>query len=156
MSEFRRKSGHYCMLRHRIHSRVSLLQRCLLRALHRFLACSGTKPGANANYSMLPPHAALPSQSPQLESGAESAPTPVFHTNELDTDLVNLKISLLGDCQIGKTSFLVSFYYYHYIILFYLFRWIESLNVKFIFAAITPSLSLQSDFLIKIRWFSNP
>ncbi|CAL5211744.1 unnamed protein product [Lathyrus oleraceus] len=109
MSEFRRKSGHYCMLRHRIHSRVSLLQRCLLRALHRFLACSGTKPGANANYSMLPPHAALPSQSPQLESGAESAPTPVFHTNELDTDLVNLKISLLGDCQIGKTSFLVKY-----------------------------------------------
>lgn len=25
-----------------------------------------------------------------------------------DSDLVSLKISLLGDCQIGKTSFLVS------------------------------------------------
>ncbi|XP_058753189.1 septum-promoting GTP-binding protein 1-like [Vicia villosa] len=112
MSEFRRKSGgHYSLLRCRIHSRVSLLQRCILRALHRFLACSGAKPGANANYSMLTPHAALPSTSPPppLESAAESGPAPVFHTNELDTDLVNLKISLLGDCQIGKTSFLVKY-----------------------------------------------
>ncbi|CAK8575490.1 unnamed protein product [Lathyrus sativus] len=111
MSEFRRKSGHNSTLRHRINSRVSVLQRCILRALHRFLACSGAKPGANANYSMLTPHAALPSQShsPSLGSGIESASTPVFHTNELDTDLVNLKISLLGDCQIGKTSFLVKY-----------------------------------------------
>ena len=27
---------------------------------------------------------------------------------EMDSDLVSLKISLLGDCHIGKTSFLVS------------------------------------------------
>ncbi|CAI8616173.1 unnamed protein product [Vicia faba] len=112
MSEVRRKSGgHYSMLRCRIHTRVSLLQRCLLRALHRFLACSGAKPGANANYTMLAPHAALSSASPPPppESAVESGPAPVFHANELDTDLVNLKISLLGDCQIGKTSFLVKY-----------------------------------------------
>lgn len=33
--------------------------------------------------------------------------TPLSHNHGLDRDLVSLKISLLGDSQIGKTSFLV-------------------------------------------------
>jgi hypothetical protein len=106
--QFSRKNGH-SFTRRRINNRVSLLRRCILRALHRFLACSGQKPGANSTYSKLTPHAALPSPPPPLESDTGSARPSVFRTNESDADnLVSLKISLLGDCQIGKTSFLVS------------------------------------------------
>lgn len=110
MSDFCLKNGHSFALRRRLHSRVSLLRRCILRALHRLLVCSGKQPGANATYSMLTPHSALPSpRASLLDSTVETAiQPPVFNTNELDTDLVSLKISLLGDCQIGKTSFLVS------------------------------------------------
>lgn len=118
MSQFNHKGGQSSTLGRRIHHRVSLLRRCILRALQRFLVCSGKKPGANATYSMLPPRAALPSPLPPLESTVESAPPPLFHTHELDTDLVSLKISLLGDCQIGKTSFLVSLSLFFYFILF--------------------------------------
>ncbi|KAK2433530.1 hypothetical protein P8452_30920 [Trifolium repens] len=107
--QFSRKNGH-SFTRRRINNRVSLLRRCILRALHRFLACSGQKPGANSTYSKLTPHAALPSPPPPLESETGSARPSVFRTNELDADnLVSLKISLLGDCQIGKTSFLVKY-----------------------------------------------
>lgn len=111
MSDFCLKNGHSFALRRRLHSRVSLLRRCILRALHRLLACSGKQPGANATYSMLNTHSALPSpRASLLDSTVETSLQPsVFHTNELDTDLVSLKISLLGDCQIGKTSFLVKY-----------------------------------------------
>ncbi|KAK5772481.1 septum-promoting GTP-binding protein 1 [Gossypium arboreum] len=39
----------------------------------------------------------------------EDHPPMVCNGNEADSDLVSLKISLLGDCQIGKTSFLVKY-----------------------------------------------
>lgn len=122
MSEFCRKNGHSFLLRRRIHSRVSLLRRCILRALHRLLSCSGKQPGANATYSILTPNSTLSSPpAPLLDSHIESAPPPVFHAHELDTDLVSLKISLLGDCQIGKTSFLVSLWSQSNIFLFILY-----------------------------------
>lgn len=112
MSQFSGKLDHSSStIRRRIHHRVSLLQRCILRVLHRILICPGKKPDANATYSMLPPHATLPSPSPPPDSAfeheLEAMLPPVFHTHDLDSDLVSLKISLLGDCQIGKTSFLV-------------------------------------------------
>ena len=111
MSHFDPKLSRSSTLRRRFHHRVSLLQRCLLRVLHRILLCSGSKP-TNATYSMLPP--ALPSPPPPMGSDGELGreemdltSSAVFHTHDLDSDLVSLKISLLGDCQIGKTSFLV-------------------------------------------------
>ncbi|KAL4341935.1 hypothetical protein GQ457_08G007330 [Hibiscus cannabinus] len=36
-------------------------------------------------------------------------PPTICNGNEADSDLVSLKISLLGDCQIGKTSFLIKY-----------------------------------------------
>ncbi|TYH92228.1 hypothetical protein ES332_A13G167500v1 [Gossypium tomentosum] len=39
----------------------------------------------------------------------EDHPPMICNGNEADSDLVSLKISLLGDCQIGKTSFLVKY-----------------------------------------------
>jgi len=63
---------------------------------------------------------ALPTPSPPLvgasgEIGREEmdvAPPALFQTHDLDSDLVSLKISLLGDCQIGKTSFLVGVHHF--------------------------------------------
>jgi Rab family protein len=136
--QFSRKNGH-SFTRRRINNRVSLLRRCILRALHRFLACSGQKPGANSTYSKLTPHAALPSPPPPLESDTGSARPSVFRTNELDADnLVSLKISLLGDCQIGKTSFLVSlshfvqfsFFFSFFFFLNFVLKWV-GLNYVF-------------------------
>lgn len=112
MPQFGTKLNNSTTIRRRFHQRVSLLRRCILRVLHRILLCSGRK--TNNTYSMLPP--ALPS--PPLPTTAESAgeiareemdvaPPAMFQTHDLDSDLVSLKISLLGDCQIGKTSFLV-------------------------------------------------
>lgn len=112
MSQFSRKLSR-STLRRRFHHRVSLLRRCLLRVLHRILLCSGRK-NANATYSMLP--AALSTPSPPQGSGGqlcreevEASPPESFHIHDLDSDLVSLKISLLGDCQIGKTSFLAKY-----------------------------------------------
>lgn len=114
MSQFARMHTHSPAIRRRFHHRVSLLRRCILRVLHRILLCSGRK-AANTTYSMLPP--ALPSPSPpppdfdgepRREEVEPASPT-VFHTHDLESDLVSLKISLLGDCQIGKTSFLVKY-----------------------------------------------
>ncbi|MBA0728167.1 hypothetical protein Golax_001090 [Gossypium laxum] len=39
----------------------------------------------------------------------EDHPPMICNGNEADSDLVSLKISLLGDCQIGKTSFLIKY-----------------------------------------------
>ncbi|XP_014493438.1 septum-promoting GTP-binding protein 1 [Vigna radiata var. radiata] len=114
MPQFGTKLNNSTTIRRRFHQRVSLLRRCILRVLHRILLCSGRK--TNNTYSMLPP--ALPS--PPLPTTAESAgeiareemdvaPPAMFQTHDLDSDLVSLKISLLGDCQIGKTSFLVKY-----------------------------------------------
>jgi len=99
-------------IRRRFHHRVSLLRRCILRVLHRILLCSGRK--TNNTYSMLTPALPSPQPPPPAESSGEIAreemdvtPPAMFQTHDLDSDLVSLKISLLGDCQIGKTSFLV-------------------------------------------------
>ncbi|KAK7404913.1 hypothetical protein VNO78_05963 [Psophocarpus tetragonolobus] len=113
MSQFGRKLSNSPTVRRRFHHRISLLRRCILRVLQRILLCSGRK--ANATYSMLPP--ALPSPTPTPPPCSDGEPTreevdvasALHHTHDLDSDLVSLKISLLGDCQIGKTSFLVKY-----------------------------------------------
>ena len=47
------------------------------------------------------------------ETMPSATPPPICHNHhDNDSDLVALKISLLGDCQIGKTSFLVSIYFF--------------------------------------------
>ncbi|KAF7823132.1 septum-promoting GTP-binding protein 1-like [Senna tora] len=89
-------------LRRAIQHRISVLRPCILRLLQRFVLCSGKN-----RYRMLPlPPPPPPPLSPE---GQDNAPPPRFHAHELDSDLVALKISLLGDCQIGKTSFLVKY-----------------------------------------------
>ncbi|XP_008812140.2 septum-promoting GTP-binding protein 1-like isoform X2 [Phoenix dactylifera] len=71
------------------------------------LACSS--PGGHARYRRL--EGGL---SPQLKAvedvpAAAAGPSDACSDIEVDTDLVPLKISLLGDCHIGKTSFMVKY-----------------------------------------------
>ncbi|XP_010930629.1 septum-promoting GTP-binding protein 1 [Elaeis guineensis] len=68
------------------------------------LACSS--PGRHARYRRL-----KGCFSPQLEDipAAAAGSTEACGDIEVDSDLVPLKISLLGDCHIGKTSFMVKY-----------------------------------------------
>lgn len=99
-------------IRRTIQHRISVVRPCVLRLLHRFPSCYGRN-----RYRMLSlPSLAEPPSTPPSAAGdigelVEAIPPALFHTPdlELESDLVALKISLLGDCQIGKTSFLVKY-----------------------------------------------
>lgn len=106
-AEIRRRKI-FLNLGRRVQRRVFVLRR-LVRALwDRILACSLGKP---ARYRMLQLAAAPSPTLGAVDSGFSSATaTPVIRPHhEMDSDLVSLKISLLGDCQIGKTSFLMKY-----------------------------------------------
>ncbi|KAJ7981302.1 septum-promoting GTP-binding protein 1 [Quillaja saponaria] len=108
MTQFCRKSFQ-SNLRRRMQRHVSMLRRCILRLLDRFLVCSLGKP---ARYRMLPHSTLSPPSSVSVGPGGErrrrsiSLEHVIRHNHDSESDLVALKISLLGDCQIGKTSFL--------------------------------------------------
>ncbi|KAG6657808.1 hypothetical protein I3843_04G107000 [Carya illinoinensis] len=102
-------------LRKRIQCRMLILRRWFQRVLDRLLICS--LQGKPIRYRMLP-HATLTSPPPGCNPVGDFTPEqhvtpapPVCHKRDVDSssDLVALKISLLGDSQIGKTSFLVKY-----------------------------------------------
>lgn len=96
----------------KILDRVSIFRRFFRFIWDRILVCSiGQSSGSDDNSPVR--YRKLSSRSPELvEEGsgdtAELTRTFSFSGYETDSDLVPLKISLLGDCQIGKTSFVVS------------------------------------------------
>lgn len=113
MTQFNQKMVQF-NLRRRIERGVLLLRRCISCFWEKLLICSLGKP---IRYRMLP-RSSVASPSPSVVEKASStssgnAMPPVCHHNHnhhhhLDADnLVALKISLLGDCHIGKTSFVV-------------------------------------------------
>lgn len=93
--------------------RVTVIRRFFRFIWNRILVCScgntNFKSPATAQYHRLnypnSPETVEEFEVTGLRSGYES-----------DSNLVNLKISLLGDCQIGKTSFVVSFSHFFIII----------------------------------------
>ncbi|KAE8657391.1 Glutamate receptor isoform 1 [Hibiscus syriacus] len=95
----------------RVQRRVLLLQRCFCCFWDRLLMCS---PGNPIGYRMLS-HATNPADDISTASTnlTTTPPSPVCHSSghqdHKDSDLVPLKISLLGDPQIGKTSFLAKY-----------------------------------------------
>ncbi|XP_057985218.1 septum-promoting GTP-binding protein 1 isoform X2 [Hevea brasiliensis] len=115
-------------LRLKLQRRISIIRRSILRLWNEILMCSVGKP---IHCRMLPPHHLPVSSSSETASGefvsgivTPSPPPPttltaaeaMFHNQHeinnngnKDSDLVALKISLLGDCQIGKTSFLAKY-----------------------------------------------
>lgn len=77
-----------------------------------FLCCLGRPSPA--------PYLRLPLRSPPSTATVHGASSlhghPITTPCDSDSDLVNLKISLLGDCHIGKTSFVVPFFMLQYIV----------------------------------------
>ncbi|CAL1393792.1 unnamed protein product [Linum trigynum] len=109
----------------KIRRRLSILRRCILRLWNQILMCSIGKP---IRYRMMSLPAVVPSASLPLSSAAGGGvmeevalvnrPLPsaaaILHNSSngvhrVDSDLVALKISLLGDSNIGKTSFLAKY-----------------------------------------------
>ena len=103
-------------LRRRIHRRLLILRRWFRRVLDQILRCPPLK--KPIRYRMLAHGTVTSSSIGTPEGGFASVEnenvTPVYHhhSHDKDSDLVALKISLLGDFQIGKTSFLVCIFYF--------------------------------------------
>ena len=102
-------------LRRRIHRRLLILRRWFRRVLNQILRCPPLK--KPIRYRMLARGTVTSSSIGTPEGGFASVEnenvTPVYHhhSHDKDSDLVALKISLLGDYQIGKTSFLVCIFF---------------------------------------------
>ncbi|CAN1220274.1 Septum-promoting GTP-binding protein 1 [Linum perenne] len=107
----------------KIHRRLSILRRCILRVWQHIMMCSIGKP---IKYRMLslpsipkhPPSGIVIPHPPPPSAAATTKTTAAFQNyngvgggglNRVDSDLVALKISLLGDPHIGKTSFLAKY-----------------------------------------------
>ncbi|KAG4166539.1 hypothetical protein ERO13_A13G139200v2 [Gossypium hirsutum] len=94
--------------------RVSIFRRFFSFLWDKILVCSIARP---IQYRRLTrPDSSSSSSSPvevvvvdDNKTLPEDHPPMICNGNEADSDLVSLKISLLGDCQIGKTSFLVKY-----------------------------------------------
>lgn len=108
------KMAHLCRKIVHVKIRWDLLQRLpFFREFFRFiwdriLACSMGRP---IQYRRLPRRPSSPTTMEAMESGVllEEPTTTTCSGYDTDSDLVSLKISLLGDCQIGKTSFLIKY-----------------------------------------------
>ncbi|KAH1032580.1 hypothetical protein J1N35_044754 [Gossypium stocksii] len=94
--------------------RVSIFRRFFSFLWDKILVCSIARP---IQYRRLTrPDSSSSSSSPvevvvvdDNKTLPEDHPPMICNGNEADSDLVSLKISLLGDCQIGKTSFLIKY-----------------------------------------------
>ena len=117
------KIAHGNSIKWSILERVTVFKQFFHFIWDRILACSIGKP---ARYRRLtyrscsPPPEAIEAG---VETSLEAASCRGFSK---DSDLVSLKISLLGDCQIGKTSFVVSLYgpFLYLFFFFYIESWV--------------------------------
>lgn len=87
--------------------KVSFIGRFFQFIWDRILVCSGGKP---SRYRRLPLQDSSSMPAPatiEVVDGPENLSGTGGGGYDTDSDLVRLKISLLGDCDIGKTSFVV-------------------------------------------------
>jgi len=80
--------------------RVAVFRRLFRFIWDRLLVCSRPTSPRAAQYRRL-------NRPDSLEPAEDGELADLVSGYETDSDLVSLKISLLGDCQIGKTSFVV-------------------------------------------------
>ncbi|GFZ04907.1 ras-related small GTP-binding family protein [Actinidia rufa] len=102
MTQLCRKIVH-ANVRRSILERVSIFRRFFRFIWERILVCSLGRP---IQYRRLSRRESFPSERLEAGSGTHD---PTCSGYETDSDLVTLKISLLGDCQIGKTSFVIKY-----------------------------------------------
>lgn len=126
-----------------IAEKVSIFSKVFRFIWEKILVCSiGNKP---ASYRRLTHRISSVNSSPEEVSDAgpavrEEDPM-VAAGSETDSDLVTLKISLLGDCQIGKTSFVVRTHiYFSFLLYLYICTYIY--------------IYIHKDELIWIFWFT--
>ncbi|CAI0379966.1 unnamed protein product [Linum tenue] len=86
--------------------RVSVFRQFFEFLWDRILACSIGKPPSKYRRITRAGTNTSPSTSSSSSSSTSSSPP---QAGGPDSDLVPLKISLLGDCQIGKTSFVIKY-----------------------------------------------
>ncbi|EOY12469.1 Ras-related small GTP-binding family protein isoform 1 [Theobroma cacao] len=90
-----------------IFERVSIFRRFFRFIWDRILVCSIGRP---VHYRRLTRRDSPPVEGVLIDNEAlPEDPRTMCNGYETDSDLVSLKISLLGDCQIGKTSFLIKY-----------------------------------------------
>ena len=87
-----------------IFQRVSVFGEFLRFVWNKIIVCSI---GKSIRYRRLSSRPSSPAKV-DMESVAGLDEPTTYSGYDTDSDLVTLKISLLGDCQIGKTSFVVS------------------------------------------------
>lgn len=89
--------------------RLAVATRVVRLVWDQLLACSSCGGGGGARYRRLgPPHGADVLSPVAMDDDAGAAADADADADEGDVeDVVGLKVSLLGDCQIGKTSFMV-------------------------------------------------
>lgn len=106
MTQLCRKVVHV-NIRWRVLERVSFIRQFFRFIWDRIIVCSI---GKSTQYRRLSSRSsfALPPEAVEAGLGLDEQASTARSEHDLDSDLVALKISLLGDCQIGKTSFLVS------------------------------------------------
>ncbi|XP_058093245.1 septum-promoting GTP-binding protein 1-like [Magnolia sinica] len=95
----------------RVLGQVAFLRRFIRFLWDRILACSTGKPPRYRRLSRCVSSPLLP-PSPTMLNESDVGPTDsasMCGDFDGDSDLVVLKISLLGDCQIGKTSFMIKY-----------------------------------------------
>ncbi|GMY31377.1 septum-promoting GTP-binding protein 1-like [Fagus crenata] len=90
-------------IRWNILERVSIIRQFFRFIWDRILVCSI---GKTTKYRRLSCRDSFPP--PEAGLGLDEQAT-TCSGHDMDSDLVNLKISLLGDCQIGKTTFLIKY-----------------------------------------------
>ena len=106
MTQLYRKIIHV-NLRWSIADKVTVLRRFFRLVWQRVLVCSVRMP--NSRYRRLSTRRVPSSSSPPPPNPLDSAATTSSSGSDGDdSDLVSLKISILGDCEIGKTSFVVN------------------------------------------------
>ncbi|KAK4758951.1 hypothetical protein SAY87_020252 [Trapa incisa] len=97
-------------LRRRVSHRITTLRHFIRRMWARMSMCSKGKLGC---YPALLPYSKVsspPAAAPMVAANGEpTSPVVVCQEQQIDADLVPLKIGLLGDNEIGKTSFLVKY-----------------------------------------------
>ncbi|KAL6999333.1 hypothetical protein U1Q18_000493 [Sarracenia purpurea var. burkii] len=86
--------------------RVSIVRKFFGFIWDRILVCSTGRPTRYRRLSRRPSSPAM--EAVELGLGPDD-PTTTCGGYDTDSDLVTLKISILGDCQIGKTSFVIKY-----------------------------------------------
>jgi Rab family protein len=87
--------------------RLAVATRVVRLVWDQLLACSSCGGGGGSRYRRLgPPHAHGDVLTPVARDDDGGCAVPDADAADVE-DVVGLKVSLLGDCQIGKTSFMV-------------------------------------------------